>query len=174
MRGLCDPSSDLLRRPPSPARGEGAPKAYCGAGWAEPGVSVVAGTLEPAAVATPPAARPAILEARAKFHARPELAMAFAAPESETERQITDIWSAVLGIDQIGRNDDLTGLGGDSLIAIQLTARLKAAFQVNLSVRMLLEDGTVAAVARRLDLLRWHGEGSPAEAVGEDEEEGEL
>src|SRR5262249_11489228 len=44
----------------------------------------------------------------------------------ELEEQIASIWGQVLGIDQIGFDDNFFELGGNSLIGLQVVARLKA------------------------------------------------
>jgi len=111
---------------------------------------------------------------RVAFHARPPLAIPFEAPLGTVERVVSDVWRAVLGIEQVGRNDDLTELGGDSLIAIQIIARLRETFKINLTVRSIFEEATVAAVAKHIETLRWHAAGPPQEALALDEDEGTL
>jgi acyl-coenzyme A synthetase/AMP-(fatty) acid ligase len=58
----------------------------------------------------------------------------YVAPESEEERQLLDIWVAVLNVDRLGVLDDFFAVGGDSILAIQLAARMaKANFQFSLT-----------------------------------------
>ena len=57
------------------------------------------------------------------------------------------IWEEVLELDQVGIHDNFLHLGGDSLKATQVIARVFIAFQLNLSVRSLLEAATVADMA---------------------------
>ena len=72
---------------------------------------------------------------------RPELVDRYVAPRTEVERQLTDIWSAVLGVERIGVNDDFFELGGHSLLATQLisggarkvAARVAAALHLRLA-----------------------------------------
>ncbi|MEO0835737.1 MAG: amino acid adenylation domain-containing protein, partial [Cyanobacteria bacterium J06642_3] len=56
--------------------------------------------------------------------ARPELTTAFAAPQTETEKAIADIWQIELNLDQVGINDNFFDLGGHSLLGIKIVAYL--------------------------------------------------
>ncbi|NJK57870.1 MAG: hypothetical protein HC939_18680 [Pleurocapsa sp. SU_5_0] len=49
----------------------------------------------------------------------------FVPPTGETELLLTKIWSAVLGIQQIGIRDNFFDLGGHSLLAILLFAQIE-------------------------------------------------
>ncbi|HEX8354145.1 MAG TPA: SDR family oxidoreductase, partial [Pyrinomonadaceae bacterium] len=49
-----------------------------------------------------------------ELHARPELASAYVAPENELEQEVADIWQELLGIRQVGINDNFFDLGGHS------------------------------------------------------------
>jgi acyl transferase domain-containing protein/acyl carrier protein len=111
---------------------------------------------------------------RAVLHARPPLAVPYTAPLGEVEERIAGTWREVLGVEGIGRDDNLTDLGGDSLIAIQIVSRLREAFKVNVTVKSVFEDATISGLARTIDTLRWHAEGRPQEALAPDEEEGTL
>jgi acyl transferase domain-containing protein/SAM-dependent methyltransferase/acyl carrier protein len=111
---------------------------------------------------------------RMSLHARPPLATPYVPPTGPLEQQIAQLWSSVLGIAEIGRDDDLVALGGDSLIAIQIVARLRETLAVALTVRALFEEATVAAVARRIETLRWHAAAPPQAPLAVDEVEGVL
>ena len=52
-----------------------------------------------------------------------------------------------MGIEQIGVNDSFIELGGHSLMAIQLAARVREAFETELSVASLYQKPTVAGLA---------------------------
>jgi len=54
---------------------------------------------------------------------RPKLAQAYAAPTTDTEKELVDIWSDLLGIDNIGVHDRFFELGGSSIKAIQFVDR---------------------------------------------------
>ncbi|WP_254710139.1 non-ribosomal peptide synthetase [Streptomyces lunaelactis] len=71
----------------------------------------------------------------------------YTAPRTENERVIADIWSDVLGIDQVGIHDDFFQLGGHSLLATRLISRINKALGTTATVRQLFEARTVAALA---------------------------
>ena len=114
--------------------------------------------------------------------ARPELEQAFVAPRNEVEQTLSNIWSEVLQLDQIGINDNFFDLGGHSLLATQVISRVQIAFNVELPLRAIFENPTVsglamtlvqaqADVAEEAELLRVLEE---LEQLSEDEADSEL
>ncbi|MEM7353038.1 MAG: phosphopantetheine-binding protein, partial [Acidobacteriota bacterium] len=75
----------------------------------------------------------------------------FVAPRTTTEERLVEIWSDVLDAERIGVFDNLFALGGQSLLAVQLIARVQAAFGVEIPLRRLYEQGTVADLAVAVD-----------------------
>jgi acyl carrier protein len=71
----------------------------------------------------------------------------YVAPRTPVEEIMVEIWSDVLGVEQIGVHDNFFELGGHSLLVTQVFVRLRAAFQVELPLRRLFEAPTVAALA---------------------------
>lgn len=61
------------------------------------------------------------------------LSRQYIAPETDTEKQIADLWSELLNVEQVGRNDNFFELGGNSITAIALVARLQAHFKLTLT-----------------------------------------
>jgi polyketide synthase PksJ len=84
-------------------------------------------------------------------HGRPDLPTAYEAPGDELEEQIAGLWQEVFGIEGIGVHDDFFILGGDSLVAIQLAARVSRTFGVELRVRDLFEAPTISALAVKIE-----------------------
>ncbi|MGW0943108.1 amino acid adenylation domain-containing protein [Streptomyces sp. NPDC002623] len=78
---------------------------------------------------------------------RPELSTDYAQPCDATESVIAEIWAEMLGVDQVGRDDDFYELGGHSLLATQIVSRARAALGVELSLLDLLRRPTVAGLA---------------------------
>ncbi|MEW2293078.1 phosphopantetheine-binding protein, partial [Streptomyces sp. NPDC006743] len=73
-----------------------------------------------------------------------------AAPRTGLEQTLADAWAQVLGLPGIGVHDNFFALGGDSLLAVRAVARCRQA-GVRLTVRQLLSQQTVAALAAALD-----------------------
>ena len=80
----------------------------------------------------------------------------FTAPRNEIETAIAQVWSEVLGRPGIGVDDNFFDLGGHSLIATRIAARLRAQFKIEIALRKLFELPTVAALATYVEQLR-HG-----------------
>lgn len=72
------------------------------------------------------------------------------APKGETELEMSKLWSEVLGVDRIARNDDFFELGGHSLLALILVEKLQQA-GFNIDLRSLLSHPTIAASAALLE-----------------------
>ncbi|MNV66422.1 Linear gramicidin synthase subunit D [compost metagenome] len=85
-------------------------------------------------------------------HGRPALQTAYAEPATELEQGLVSLWSRFLGISPIGVNDNLFELGGDSLLALQLLAQVRAAYGVDVHPSLLFEAPTVAALADLIEL----------------------
>ena len=87
---------------------------------------------------------------------------AYVAPRSPVEQVLAGIWEEVLGLQRVGVEDDFFALGGHSLIAAQVTSRVLQAFSVELSLRVLFERPTVAAMAAEVERLRGSGAANAA------------
>ena len=72
-------------------------------------------------------------------------------PRNETEEKVAAIWREGLGLDWIGVDDDFFELGGHSILAMQIVARLRAAFGAEFSLREFFDAPTVAGVAARIE-----------------------
>ncbi len=85
---------------------------------------------------------------------RPPQAPRYVAPHGDSERTLAAIWSALLGVREVGADDDFLALGGDSLLAVQVISRLRAAAGVELPLQRLLGGSSLATLAQELDALR--------------------
>ena len=79
-----------------------------------------------------------------------ELEPDYAAPQTAVERILAGIFADVLGRQNIGTTDNFFDLGGHSLLATQLASRIYEAFQIELPVRKVFEEPTVAGLARSI------------------------
>jgi acyl transferase domain-containing protein/acyl carrier protein len=84
-------------------------------------------------------------------HARPELSTQYVAPRSETEKTVAGVWELLLGVTPIGVYDKFFELGGHSLLAIQLLARLREIFELDLPVQRIFEAPTVAELSESIE-----------------------
>ncbi len=80
----------------------------------------------------------------------PSEPLSFAEPEGALEIVLAALFADVLGLETVGRNDDFFALGGHSLSATRLYARLKETLQIKLPLRALFEQRTPAALAAEL------------------------
>ncbi|MVU79075.1 amino acid adenylation domain-containing protein [Nocardia sp. ET3-3] len=84
-------------------------------------------------------------------------AVAFRAPSTPIEEIVAGVFADVLGAERVGADDDFFALGGNSLVATQVAARLGAALDTRVPVRVLFEAPTVAALATRVEQHVGHG-----------------
>ncbi|MGV9614853.1 non-ribosomal peptide synthase/polyketide synthase, partial [Nocardia xishanensis] len=88
---------------------------------------------------------------RAALPAPVVAAAVFRAPETDAERTVAALFGELLGVERVGAADDFFALGGNSLIATQVAARLGAELGADIPVRMLFDAPTVAALAERVE-----------------------
>jgi acyl carrier protein len=72
------------------------------------------------------------------------------------ERQLTEILQELLGLERVGIHDSFFELGGFSLLATQLTTRIREQFGVEPSLRDVFESPTVDELAQLI--VRTQGE----------------
>jgi non-ribosomal peptide synthase protein (TIGR01720 family) len=77
---------------------------------------------------------------------RPELTQSYVAPRNAVEETLAGIWSAVLGITDVGIHDNFFELGGDSILSLQITARSNQA-GVRITLKQLFDNPTIARLA---------------------------
>ena len=77
----------------------------------------------------------------------------FVAPGTLMEELLAKIWIQVLGVKQVGIYDSFFDLGGHSLLVAQLLFRLREEFQIDLPLRTLFEQPTIAELALTMEEL---------------------
>ncbi|MBY6410481.1 amino acid adenylation domain-containing protein [Rhodococcus sp. BP-252] len=81
----------------------------------------------------------------------------FRAPTTDVERIVAEVFAEVLGVPQVGLDDDFFALGGNSLIATQVVSRVGAALDAEIPVRTMFDATTVAAFAATVSELAGTG-----------------
>jgi amino acid adenylation domain-containing protein/non-ribosomal peptide synthase protein (TIGR01720 family) len=71
----------------------------------------------------------------------------YVGPRNPVEETLQQIWQQVLGIPQIGVNDNFFALGGDSILSIQIVARVNQA-GLKLSPKLLFRHQTIAELSQ--------------------------
>jgi phthiocerol/phenolphthiocerol synthesis type-I polyketide synthase E len=100
-------------------------------------------------------------------HKRPNLAAAYVEVEGELEQRLAKLWSQILGIDPIGRDDDFFEMGGHSLLAVRIAVQVQDFMPPDAPGANLYETPTIRTLAEAL-LQRPFAQGAgatPLEAV---------
>ncbi|HXM57570.1 MAG TPA: alpha/beta fold hydrolase, partial [Candidatus Dormibacteraeota bacterium] len=79
---------------------------------------------------------------------RPELDVAYAAPSGAVQEALArDVFGELLDVDRVGADDSFFDLGGNSIQMVQIVARVRERFGVELDLRQLYRSPTVATLA---------------------------
>ncbi|MCJ8270847.1 MAG: condensation domain-containing protein, partial [Psychrosphaera sp.] len=74
----------------------------------------------------------------------------YTAPTTELEQQLCQIWQDVLDVEQVGVTDNFFAIGGNSISAIRLSARVRETLSTDLPLALLFEQNTIAGLASKL------------------------
>jgi len=108
-----------------------------------------------------------VLQAAEASEAAPE----YVAPRNGIEEKLANIWVRTFAVERIGIYDNFFQLGGNSLLAMQVMARINSTFQVEFPLRRLFEAPTVAQLSIVVEQLVKTGnteKGSPIVKVQRD------
>jgi len=78
---------------------------------------------------------------------------------SETERQIAGVWNQVLGVQAMHPDDHFFTLGGDSLAAVRVIARVESVCGVAMSTQAVFEAPTLGGLAAMVERAQTQGNG---------------
>ncbi|MBA6304369.1 non-ribosomal peptide synthetase [Colwellia sp. MB02u-14] len=85
-------------------------------------------------------------KALAKLKITTQVTNKYVAPVTEVERAIALIWGNILAVEKVGLTDNFFDLGGDSIIAIQIIARMKAS-GLKVTMQQFFEMKTIVKLA---------------------------
>ena len=74
----------------------------------------------------------------------------FVPPRTQLETDLIGIWRALLPVDGLSVNDDFFAVGGDSLLALQLSSRMSRRFGIAIKVAAIYTHRSVAEQARMI------------------------
>ncbi len=113
---------------------------------------------------------PITANGKVDFNALPDPSTARSAPDnplvsprSPIEQGVAAIWSEILGVNEIGVEDNHFELGGNSLTVMQVAARVEKQFRVSLSLKQFFESPTIRGLSRAI--LVALGAASPTDYV---------
>ena len=91
----------------------------------------------------------------------------YVAPRTEMETAIAAIWQSVLKIEQISVDENFFDVGGHSLLAIQIVSRVKERYDVEFTMRRLMEVASIEGMASYVENALWLREAG--QSVGDED-----
>jgi amino acid adenylation domain-containing protein len=79
----------------------------------------------------------------------------YVAPRNEIDKEITEIWKTILGIEKIGIKDSFFDFGGHSLKATKVIAMIQEKYAIRLDMKTLFADPTIENLSNTLAALIW-------------------
>ncbi|MEO6196238.1 MAG: amino acid adenylation domain-containing protein, partial [Thermoanaerobaculia bacterium] len=95
---------------------------------------------------------------------RSEAEGGYAPPQTAVEEILEGIWCEVLGTARAGIHDNFFELGGHSLLGTQVVSRTREQLGIELPLRAVFENPTLAGLARRVEEIRSAGPAGPGVA----------
>ena len=78
---------------------------------------------------------------------RERLQRTYTAPRSAQEESVAGIWAEVLSMERVGIHENFFTLGGHSLLATQIIHRINQSFEIDLPMRVMFDDPTIAGLS---------------------------
>lgn len=92
----------------------------------------------------------------------------YIAPETNTEKIIVKIWEDVLGISEIGLNDNFFDLGGHSLKAVKMFNLISSQLKTKLTLPILFNNPTIKDLSKEIDNIIWVNSSESTEIIETD------
>jgi hypothetical protein len=86
-------------------------------------------------------------------------------PRSDVEHKLVDIWRELLVVEQVGIDQNFFELGGHSLLVLQMIDRIRRIFELELPVRSVFDEPTIAGLAVELQKAQALGVKAPTPIV---------
>jgi len=83
-------------------------------------------------------------------------------PRTGVERVLAEIWAEVLEVERVGVEDNWFDLGGDSMLATRIAARVQDRLGLELTLPVLFQYPTIAGVAAALETAGGRPDAEPA------------
>ena len=101
---------------------------------------------------------PLTLNGKINYDALPSLEEAkqkqqrtYTAPRTTQEVSLASIWSEVLSLERVGVEENFFDLGGHSLLAAQIIHRINQTFEIDLPMRVIFDQPTIAGLALSIE-----------------------
>jgi acyl carrier protein len=95
----------------------------------------------------------------------------FIGPRTPGEEILAEIWAEILGIEQVGVQDNFFDLGGNSLLAVKMISRLCQALDIELSLGKVFAQPTIEGLAQLIAAVQYvQGDGSMDASIDDQEE----
>ena len=97
-----------------------------------------------------------------RIHSQPRRIQTSDPPNTALERDLAELWAALLNVSAVGLYDNFFDLGGHSLLAVQLLSRVRQIHEVDVSLELVYSgDFTVYALAQAICLKKAMKEAEP-------------
>jgi hypothetical protein len=84
---------------------------------------------------------------------RTGLAGTYVPPSDDLQEIVCEVWEDILGLERVGIDDKFLELGGHSILAVQIQARLSEIFPFPIKLRSIFETETVALLCEHLRVI---------------------
>jgi len=93
-------------------------------------------------------AEAAVTVSKRSFRPRPKLSTPYVAPVTPTQQALAEIWQEYFGIDEVGIHDDFFELGGDSLMATIMAARVHKRMNIRIPLTEIFQGPSVELLSQ--------------------------